>query len=152
MKRKVCGLNALLLSAFVILLCGMASAQIGGEVLKFKIPFEFNVGKQTFPAGDYSLKPLLPNTMQLRNGTGQVVTNIAANTVESSETANSVKLVFNGYGEKYFLAQIWHAGDNRGLEVIKSLMEVELAKKHSAPQQVALLVIGNADRPVRLGP
>lgn len=143
MKRRVCGLNALLLGAFVILLCGMASAQIGGEVLKFRVPFEFNVGKESFPAGDYSLKPLLPNTMQLRNSAGQVVMNIGANTVESTEATNSVKLAFNGYREKYFLAQIWQAGDKRGLEVIKSRMEVELAKKRSAPQQVALLVIGN---------
>ena len=57
---------------FVLLAVGMGQAQIGGDVLKVKIPFNFSVGTQTFSSGEYSLKPLLPNTMLLRDQAGQV--------------------------------------------------------------------------------
>ncbi len=103
MKRQDYRLRVMVLGTFVALALGIAHAQIGGDVLKFKVPFDFSVGTQTFPAGKYSLKPLLPHTMSLRNEAGQVLTNIGTNSVESTEVQKSVKLVFNGYDGHYFL-------------------------------------------------
>ena len=143
MKNQGCTLNKMVLGIFVVLAVGMAHAQIGGDVLKVKIPFNFSVGTQNFPAGEYSLKPLLPHTMLLRNQSGQVQTNIATNSVESSEVQRSVKLVFNEYGGQYFLAQIWKAGDSTGQELIKWPEEVEMAKKYSLGQQIALRVVAH---------
>lgn len=133
----------MVLSMFVVLAVSMSHAQIGGDVLKVKVPFNFTVGTQTFPAGEYSLKPLLPNTMLLRNQAGQVLTSIGTNSVESSEVQKSVKLVFNGYGGQYFLAQIWKAGDNIGRELIKSPVEIEMATKYSPGPQIALRVVAH---------
>lgn len=140
MKRQGYILRKMVLSMFVVLAVGMAHAQIGGDVLKVKIPFNFTVGTQNFPAGEYSLKPLLPHTLSLRNQAGQVLTSIATNSVESSEVQTSVKLVFNGYGGQYFLAQVWKPGDNVGRELIKSPVEIEMARKHPSGQQIALQV------------
>jgi hypothetical protein len=141
MKRQGYILRKMILGIFVVLAIGMAHAQIGGDVLKVKIPFDFSVGRQTFPAGEYSLKPLLPHTMLLRNQAGQVLTSIGTNSVESSEVPSSVKLVFNGYGGQYFLAQIWKAGDSIGRELVKSPAEIEMARKDSPGQQIALRVV-----------
>jgi hypothetical protein len=130
----------MVLGAFLALAVGMAQAQIGGEVLKVRIPFNFSVGTQNFPAGEYSLKPLLPHAMLLRNQRGQVLTSIATNSVESSKAPNSVKLVFNGYAGHCFLTQIWNAGESVGQELIKSPVEIETARKHAPGQQIALQV------------
>ena len=131
----------MILGMFVWLTVGVGHAQYEGQVLKARVPFNFNVGTQVFSAGEYSLKPLLQNTMLLRNETGEVVTSIATNPIESKETPKAVKLVFIGYGGQYFLTQIWQAGDNIGREVIKSSSEIELARKYSPGQQVALNLI-----------
>jgi len=133
----------MVLRILIVLAVGMAHAQIGGDVLKVKIPFKFSVGTQNFPAGEYSLKPLLPHTMLLRNQDGQVLTNIGTNSVESSEVQRSVKLVFNEYAGQYFLTQIWKAGDNTGEELIKSPAEIEMARKYSPGQQIALRVVAH---------
>jgi hypothetical protein len=143
MKVNSCTQRKMILGLFVLLAVGMAQAQIGGDVIKVKIPFKFSVGTQTFSAGEYSLKPLLSNTMLLRDQTGQVLTNIGTNSMESGHVPSSVKLVFNGYAGEYFLAQIWNAGDNVGREVIKSPIEVEMARKYSPGQQIALRVIAH---------
>jgi len=140
MKKQSYTLRASILGMLVMLAVSMAHAQIGGEVLKVKIPFNFSVGTQTFPAGEYSLKPLLPHTMSLRNQAGQVLTSIGTRSVESTEVPKSVKLVFRGYDGHYFPAQIWKAGDNIGQELTKSPAEVELATKYSSGPQIALLV------------
>ncbi len=140
MKRQSYRLRASILGMLVMLAVSMAHAQIGGEVLKVKIPFNFSAGTQTFPAGEYSLKPLLPHTMSLRNQAGQVLTSIGTRSVESTEVPKSVKLVFTGYDGHYFLAQIWKAGDNIGQELTKSPAEVEMATKYSSGPQIALLV------------
>ena len=143
MKRQGYILRKMILGMLVVLAAGMAHAQIGGDVLKVKIPFNFSVGTQNFPAGEYSLKPLLPHTMLLRNQSGQVQTSIATNSVESSEIPRSMKLVFNEYGGQYFLAQIWKAGDGTGQELIKSPAEIEMAKKYAPGQQIALRVVAH---------
>jgi hypothetical protein len=140
MKRQSYTLRTIIVGMLVILAGSMVHAQIGGDVLKVKVPFSFSVGTGTFPAGEYSLKPLLPHTMLLRNQRGQVLTSIGTNSIESTDVQRSVKLVFNGYDGHYFLAQIWKEGDNIGKELTKSPAEIEMATKYSPGQQIALLV------------
>ena len=48
------------------------------------------------------------------------------------------KLIFNRYGNKYFLSQIWTAGSKSGRELPKSQRETELAGKQ-AKREVAVL-------------
>lgn len=133
----------MMLGTFLALAVSMAHSQIGGTVLKVKVPFNFNVGTTTFQAGEYSLKPLLPHTMLLRNEAGVVLTNIGTHSVESNEVQRSMKLVFNEYAGQYFLAQIWKPGDNTGEELIKSPVEIEMARKYSPGQQIALRVVAH---------
>jgi len=143
MKRQGYIPRTMILGMFILLSVGIGQAQYEGQVVKVKIPFNFNVGAKTFSAGEYSLKPLLPNTMLLRNQAGQVLTSIATNSVESREASSSVKLVFNGYAGSYFLAQIWQPGNNVGREVFKSRVETEMARKYSPEQQIALQMVAH---------
>ena len=128
MKRPTCILHMMMLGMFILLAVGIGNAQEESLILKATIPFDFSIGKQSFSAGEYSLKPSVQHTMLLRNDRGQVLTSIATNSVESSGAALSTKLVFNGYSGRYFLAQVWQEGNNRGQQVIKSPVEIEIAR------------------------
>ena len=141
MKSQGYILHKMILGMLLVLAVGRGHAQYENQVLKVTIPFTFNVGTQTFPAGQYSLRPLLQNTISLRNQAGQFLTNIGTNSVESREAPTTMKLVFNGYGGHYFLTQIWQAGDSIGREVVRSPVEIEMATKHPNGQQIALLVV-----------
>jgi hypothetical protein len=69
MKRQNSILHKMMLGTFILLAVGIGNAQYG-QILDAKIPFDFSVGKQSFPAGNYTLKPALNHTMLLRNQTG----------------------------------------------------------------------------------
>ncbi len=140
MKRRSYTLSKMIMGLFVMVTVSMAHAQ-SGDVLKVKVAFNFRVGTQTFPAGEYSLKPLLPHAMSVRNQAGQVLTSIGTHSVESGEAQRTSKLVFNGYDGQYFLTQIWEAGDDIGRELPKSPAEIEMATKDSPGQQIALRIV-----------
>jgi hypothetical protein len=129
MKRPSHILQLLMLGTFVLLAIGIGNAQYG-QILKVKIPFDFNVGKQNFPSGDYTLKPsTIQHMLLLRDDRGQVLTSIGTNSVESNEAPGATKLVFNGYsGGRYFLAQIWEQENNHGEQLVKSPVEIEIAR------------------------
>lgn len=141
MKRHCCILHAMMLAMFALLSVGIGFAQDG---IKATIPFNFIIGKESFSPGDYTVTPLPQSLskMLLRNRAGQILASIQTNPAESRRTPGSTKLVFNQYGEQYFLAQIWEAGNEFGQQLAKSPLETELAKaRHSPAQLVALSVV-----------
>jgi hypothetical protein len=128
------------LGIFLLLAVTLGYAQEGR--IKVNIPFAFNVGAQRFPAGEYSLTPLLQHTFQLRNQWGEFVTGFAANSVEAPIPTSAPTLVFNRYQQRYFLSQIWPAGETTGQQLLRSSSETEVAQAVDSPgQQVALNLI-----------
>jgi hypothetical protein len=57
---------------------------------------------------------------------------------ESRITSEKSKLVFHRYGNRYFLKQIWMAGDNAGQQLPKSRLETEIALNRTV-QEVVLV-------------
>jgi len=49
---------------------------------------------------------------------------------------NQGTLVFNRYGNDYYLSEVWPAGGSTGRELLKSHTERELARKAQEPQIV----------------
>jgi len=143
MKAQGHTLSKMIAGILVALTVSVAHAQIGGDVINAKVPFDFVVGTRTFAAGEYSLDSRLPGTMLIRNQEGKAVVAIGAHSVQSSKLQKSTKLVFNAYNGYYFLSQIWIEGRNMGRELPKSPVETEVATKHAPRTQVSLLV---ADR------
>jgi hypothetical protein len=47
------------------------------------------------------------------------------------------QLLFNRYGEEYFLSRVWHAGEKSGLQVQQGKTEKELIGRSSGPVQTA---------------
>ena len=123
----------LAVSAFV--LCALtvgASAQAPIMTNKVSIEFDFYAGKKLMPAGQYEFK-LTPNhqtqkLIQIRNvKTGSVAT-IPSVPNFNTKNAKPGEIVFNKYGDQYYLSRV-QLGDSKYIhDVIKSRNERKLLR------------------------
>jgi hypothetical protein len=134
-----------------LLTCGLAfgtlastpnlAAQVGSAMLQVNIPFAFQAGGQQLPAGKYEIKRESSHIVQLR-GPGQAAGFVMMNSTFTLHAADRGSVVFRRYGNRYFLRQIWTAGNSDGLECPKSHAEKEalLAQinQGSSPDELAL--------------
>jgi hypothetical protein len=102
------------------------------KILRAEIPFEFVVQNTTAPAGTYEIKILDGMLVQLvGGGSSRVLVTIPADTYNSSLAS---KLIFNRYGNQYFLSEVRGASKRRDFEV--SRVERELKNSVVAAQRV----------------
>lgn len=104
------------------------------------IPFAFQIGDKTLPAGDYSVKRLSSNSLLVRSEDGDV--SILAHAPRSVQHSNDAKpstekLVFRRYGDQYFLAQVWMTRDNMGRELNMTGAERRVAADFKVAQNGA---------------
>ena len=109
------------------------------------VPFDFQVGEKTLPAGDYSVKRLSQNTLLVESADGeQSAIAQAPRNVEGNVNAkpSREKLVFRQYGDQYFLAQVWMIRGNMGRDINmsgaerKAAAELKLAQHDAKPQVI----------------
>ena len=122
--------NFTILNLLLMLTAVSVAAQSERTRIK-NIPFDFIVGGKTLPAGDYTVEPNRRDSHKVwlvQSKDGHTSALFATMPVRASETQEETKLVFNKYGDQYFLSQIWTAGDNSGRELLMRRQERELAK------------------------
>lgn len=116
------------ISLMITMLAGVlvvsAQAQTSGaQRLIASIPFAFNAGKTTLPAGKYTITVLNPTSdrksLQIRNLNGRASA-IVLTTTSSGHASDKAKLVFERYGDEYFFSQAHMAGDETTLAVLRS--------------------------------
>ena len=142
MKRKVTTIMAAV-GLFLTLAVGSAIAQFptGAEV---KIPFDFAAGKANLKAGTYIVKRGSGSTLQIRSADGtQTVLVNAPLTIGSRDYKAGERLVFNRYGDQYFLTQVWLTVD-QGRQLMPTKAETaasrELARRSLTPQRTEVAV------------
>lgn len=122
-----------------------ASAQNQRNVV-VNIPFDFTVKGKTLPAGEYivsrgSTADKTGMMIERRNGDANAIVLTAP--IQSRENQKESRLVFNRYGEHYFLSQVWTSGDSEGRELFKTnqerSLETELARNNARPEMVTLV-------------
>ncbi len=104
-----------------------AEAQVfGAQRMRARIPFSFDVGQKTLPAGEYTITVLNPNSdrkvLQIRSANGKLSALIHTTGVNTG-TADDTKLVFNRYGDRYFFSQAQMVGESTTLAAVKSRAE-----------------------------
>jgi hypothetical protein len=141
--------HAYMMIALVVLAGSMAvaaQAQTGNRTqLVANIPFQFNVGDKSMPAGEYTVSQVNPSSdhavLQLRSKDGQSTIMIQM-TNRIGKAHESARLVFNRYGSDSYFAEAWIASDVNGLQASKSKSEraarQELAGVKPATATVAL--------------
>jgi len=107
MKTSIITLFALVV---VLAIAGPAVAQDG--VLSAYIPFNFNIGDSSLPSGTYTVQTVGNGALLLiRSAETRKAMYSWANTNFTTTNLKVGKLVFNGYGDRYFLSTVaWPFG------------------------------------------
>jgi hypothetical protein len=120
-----------LVMAGVMALTAMASTRIAQaqETVVVNIPFDFAAGKTMLPAGEYSVKVSeSTHTLILISRKDSAASAfINTNNVVALNVQTESKLVFNRYGDRYFLSQVWSEGNSEGRQLVKTAREKEIA-------------------------
>ena len=111
------------------------------------IPFDFHVGGERFPAGEYTIRCVNPSSdvkvLQLRKTDGGPSVVLHTNSIVGRMNRKS-KLVFSRYGNQYYFSQAWLASESLGMQAVKSRQEKATAKEMARlaykPELVALAV------------
>ena len=142
MTKRFFGLFAL--AVLVVSVAAPLSAQ--SVRLTAKVPFEFTVGNQTLPAGEYALQtPSSSYLVQIRNMSthaGVIAMTGSANS-GIANLAGSPRLVFNKYGDRYVLHQIWDGASHLGHELPVTRAERELTKTASVDKIEIVAMLTN---------
>jgi hypothetical protein len=130
------------LTMILMMLPALAAAQLGSEQkLVTQVPFEFTVANKIVPAGQCILEPATMNarTLMIRNVRGHVGLLAPASPSESKKAADNNALVFNHYGNQYFLSGIKIEGSKTMYKVPESKAEAEL-RAQNVPHVEEVLV------------
>ena len=112
--------------------------------LMVNVPFPFQEGSHSFPAGVYHIQETSANMLLVRSKTGDQIKIVMALEEICPKAPSSGRLVFHKYGDRYFLSDIWQANSTVGRQMIVSRAEKELrgtpTKRRALETQVALNV------------
>ena len=130
--KRITSIALFALVSFVTI--GSISAQ--ERAVKANVPFDFTVSGKLLPSGTYTISAEDPNTLMLRNDQkGVTVFSIA---YADGKQSNTSKLVFNKYGDQYFLSEVLCSSVDMNMEIPTSKAEkrarVQEASIHNASQ------------------
>ena len=124
-KKMIKSLTMLAIVAALSLATAVMSADAHVSTkLVANIPFEFVVGSNEMAAGQYDIDRLTSGgfVIRIRDAKGNAATRLTSPIVRTT-APDKGKLVFHRYGNAYFLAEVWRAGDNNGRQLVKSSLE-----------------------------
>jgi hypothetical protein len=136
-SMKLMGRSITLL-AVTVLLVSAAFAQYAPMSLKIDVPFEFNVAKQAFPAGQYFIVRMAPRTLALRDSQYRFLTAIVAGDAQTLTARAKPGLKFQVVNGRHVLAEIWPAGTKIGYQLYVPKAAVAFAKDSNSGTQVAV--------------
>jgi hypothetical protein len=132
-----------LLSFFAVLVFALslhpakAHAQIIGE-LEVTVPFQFYAGNTKLPAGKYILH-MLDNSdlriMEISTADGSTSALFEVEDAEANSAPPKSELIFNKYGNRYFLARVFDEGNPDGSRVPASQYEKRVSQAATEAQE-----------------
>jgi hypothetical protein len=131
-----------LLSLFVALVFALtiypsrAHAQII-DTLEANIPFQFHAGNTKLPPGNYSIH-MLENSdlkfMEITSADGSTSALFEVHETDASSAPAKSELIFNKYGNRYFLSKLFDEGNPSGNEVVESAYEKKVSQAAAEAQ------------------
>jgi len=132
-----------LLSLFIALVFALtlhpskAQAQIVGEI-EANIPFQFHAGNVRLPAGRYFIHAL-DNTdltvMEITSADGSTSALFDVQGTQATSSPAKSELIFDKYGNRYFLAKLFDEGNPSGSQVLESRYEKRISQASSEGQE-----------------
>jgi hypothetical protein len=133
MQKQIFRTVAMLSLLFVLTAVSVNSQGRSESNIAGNIPFDFSVGDTKLPAGNYTLQRIALTSsfdrivIKSADGRGDSHT-VMTMPNRTSEVQKESKLIFNRYGDQYFLSQVWMAGSDTGRDLFQSRNERDLAK------------------------
>ena len=132
-----------LLSLFIALVFALAlypskaQAQIVGEI-EANIPFQFHAGNVRLPAGRYFIH-VLDNTdltvMEITSADGSTSALFDVQGTQATSSPAKSELIFDKYGNRYFLAKLFDEGNPSGSQVLESRYEKRISQASAEGQE-----------------
>jgi hypothetical protein len=105
-------------------------AQQAERVVKFEAPFAFEVENNKLPAGEYTVLVQAGWLLiQGKDGKGAAHALTMPVVSRGQKTVAKSHVVFHNYQGRYFLAEIWASGQEKGRELLETREEQQLAKR-----------------------
>ena len=136
MKRFV-----LFLLFAAVMTSAAAFAQGFDEGIKANVPFAFVAGDKTIPAGNCVVRTegFTKGALSISNHDAKAATYVVPQPTESLAPATKTVLVFNKYGDSYFLARVERSGSSAGYQLKPTKVEKELRARTDSPIQMVRL-------------
>jgi len=113
-----------------------AHAQIVGD-LEVNIPFQFHAGNTKLPPGKYVIHVLDDSdltVMEISSADRSTSALFEVQQAEANSTPAKSELIFNKYGNRYFLAKLFDEGNPSGSQVLKSPYEKRVSHETAEAQ------------------
>jgi hypothetical protein len=141
MEEKVIKRLAMLSLVSMFTLCA-AVASVNAQLsnpIRVKIPFDFNVGDKTLPAGEYTFSRLsgFSDSKAVSVSSADARAHVFQSTFEAHilTAKNDSTLVFHKYGDQYFLEQIFLGGEQEGNQLPESRSERTIRRQLAQSRQ-----------------
>ena len=128
------------LSAGILAAVGCLSLHAQTIQVTATIPFEFQLGSKTMPAGDYFISHSA-GVLQLTCQTGaRKSAMVVANAAPTEPASATSKLVFHRYGNEAFLAKVWSSATQAAVVIPSTKRERELiaASRRATPAALTI--------------
>jgi hypothetical protein len=108
--------------------------------MRADIPFNFHAGDKLMPAGEYVIHGQGPLVFLRESDSGRPAPILMTIGVSGRYAARPARLVFNCYGNEYFLTTIWNPFTQDGRKVLPTAREKELASRGDVPLHAEVLL------------
>ena len=136
MKKQILAVAA------AVALTTLAPAQSHAQqATQANIPFAFQAGNKTMPAGEYRVARSLPNSetvQRIRRTDSSASTLVNTYAADFAENHAAPKLIFHCYTNECFLSEIW-VGDGQELKLTQSGREKELSQATTENNKLAVV-------------
>jgi hypothetical protein len=132
--KQITALALFSIAGFVSI--GQAMAQ--DHAVQATIPFEFRAGNKVLPAGTYTITTGTDNLIVITNHTQPAVVTVA---LRDGRESRKSELVFNQYGDRYFLSEILCQSAGINLELPPSKVEKATRQQQAFIQEASQVLI-----------
>jgi hypothetical protein len=126
------------LFALAMLTALTGSGLFAQTVMKAGIPFDFAVGRAALPAGEYHITCDNNGVVTFRELAGKhnavVLTRPSEGAAPSGIQQDAGKLLFQRYGNEYFLLSVWKPAAREGMAAPLGVRQKELAREAARPE------------------
>ena len=119
--------------------CTTGNVMAQSHEVRADVPFTFAVGNKQLPAGHYTFSTEPNDTIIIRDNQGQIA--VLSNTYDTEALAGySSRLIFNKYGDRYFLREIRcpSIALNVELPASKSEKQIRVQRASLGPERTLL--------------